>query len=381
MNVIISIYIFICIMMLLFDIAYLIVKNARVKGIGTGLNKLRVSLKAELDNYKPALGLSRKLKKFLVKDISKTKNLLVLQNQLEIITENIDEFKTEIRPHILNQIEVYQKKSDYEQAYYAYVVSFYDYENEKLDERFYTQFSVFLESKSLYVLSNAVKAAYKFSDPYYMLVVIQKLDQRAGFYHGKLFVDGLLEFKGNIDILHDLILDKFYQYSPLTQSNLLNYFRLKGTDIEDFCLDILKARKVDNSVIYEAMRYFVKYHNEEIKRMFLSILLDEDSFWVEQMIAIQGLNRYDDPLVKEIIKEKITSTNWYIRTNALSYLHYHNLAPEEITEILFLKDKYTNESLLYLYKDDQQATEYIEGIIESINAERNILEKLKAPTV
>lgn len=362
--------------MLLFNIAFLLVKNARIKGIEVGHKKLRERIITEINNYNPMLGLSESSKKFLTQDIAQTKNMVVLISQLEMTSVNIEQIKSEIRPYILSHIKAYQKKSEYEQAYYAHIVSIFDYKKEKLTESFYSSFSLFLNSKSLYVLSNAVNAAYRFADPYYMSVVIQKLDERGGFFQGNLFVDGLLQFQGDINILHNLIIDKFYQYTSLMQVNLLQYFRLKGTQVNNLCLDILKNKTLEDGVLYEAMRYFAKYPHDEAKRMFIMILEDEDSFWVEQMLAIQGLNCYDESLVKKIIKDKITNENWYVRINAVSYLYNHSLSLEEICEILCMKDRYTNDALLYLYREDEKTSEYIMGVIEKLDEERKTLAKL-----
>jgi hypothetical protein len=371
MNIIIDIYIFVCVMLLLFDIVFLLTKNLKNRKLYPQKNKLKDMIRSELENYNPKIGLSHQLKDFLNNKIEKTKNLIILQKELENTTLHRQKILTEIRPYIFNKIGSYQNKNEYEQAYYAYVVSCFDYEKEKYDEKFYNAFLEFLDSKSLYVFSNTMNAIYKFSDPYLMSIAIQKVNERNGFYHSKLFIDGLLEFKGDVDILHSLIIEKFYQYSNLTQESLLNYFRIKGADVDEFCLDILKEQKVNKEVLYAAMRYFSKHYNEQAKTIFIDILKDSETFWVEQLLAIQALNEYDEPLVKHVIKEKITSKNWHVRINAISYLHDHTLSREEIFYILSLNDQYTNEALLYYYKDDKEISEYIIETINRLSEEQN----------
>lgn len=366
-------------MLLLFNIVFLITKNFKNRKFYPGKNKLKNMLQREMEHYDPKMGLSNELKIFLTKGIEKTKNLIILQRELENITEHKQKIKAEVLPYVLNKIESYQKKTEYEQAYYAHVISCFDYGKEKYDEKFYQRFLEFLDSKSLYVFSNAMNAIYKFSDPYLLSVSIQKVNERNGFYHSKLFVDGLLEFKGDVDILHSLMIEKFYQYSTLIQESLLNYFRLKDANVDEFCLDILKERKVNDEALYSAMRYFAKHPNEEAKTIFIDILKNSESFWVEQLLAIQALKSYDEPLVKNVIKEKITSKNWHVRINSISYLHYHILSKSEIFHILSLKDQYTNEALLYFYKDDKEISEYIVEIINMLNAEENETQEINSP--
>lgn len=377
MNIIIDIYIFVCIMLLLFDIVFLLTKNLKNRKLYPQKNKSKDMLRIELDNYDYKIGLSDKLRDFLNNKIEKTKNLIILQKGLENTKLHKQKILSEIRPYILNKIKSYQNKSEYEQAYYAYVVSCFDYEKENYYEKFYNSFLEFLDSKSLYVFSNTMDAIYKFSNPYILSIAIQKVDERNGFYHSKLFIDGLLEFKGDSETLHSLMIEKFYKYSSLTQESLLNYFRLKGANVGEFCLDILKERKVEDEVLYAAMRYFARYPSEKSKTIFIEVLKDGETFWVEQLLAIQALNKYDEPLVKKTIKEKITSQNWHIRINAIGYLHDRTLSKAEIFNIVSLDDKYTNEALLYYYKDDKEISEYIVKTINNINEDKNKGEESK----
>ena len=381
MNIIIEIYIFVCAMLLLFDVVFLITKNLKNRKFHPQKNKLKNMIQIELQNYDPAVGLSNKLKDFLENKIEKTKNLIILQNELERTIRYKKNIQVEIRPYILNKIDIYLNKNEYEQAYYAYVVSCFDYEKEKYDEKFYSKFLLFLDSKSLYIFSNAMNAIYKFADPYLMSVAIQKVNEKNGFYHSKLFVDGLLKFDGDSDRLNSLIIDDFYKYSALTQDSLLTYFRLKGANVDKLCLDILRNRKVDDEVLYAAMRYFAKYPNEQAKKMFTELLKADETFWVEQLLAIQALKHYDEPLVRHLIKEKITSRNWHVRINAIGYLHNKGLGQDEILNILSLSDKYTNEALLHYYKDDMEISKYIRDTMSAINTEQNKVQEIESTLV
>ena len=113
------------------------------------------------------------------------------------------------------------------------------------------------------------------------------------------------------------------------------------------------------------MRYFAKYPNETAKEYFINVLKNEEE-WIRQMLAIQALGRYSEPEIRGLIKNKITSQNWHVRVNAADYLKKNGLDKEEIREIINLKDRYTNETLLYQYRDDEAMTEYIAQMIEQV---------------
>lgn len=371
MNIIIEIYIFICIMLLLFDVVFLVVKNTKNKRFFPQKDKIKDKIQDELNRYDPKIGLSSSLKSFLLTNLDKTKNLIILQNELHTLTDHKAEIEAEIWPYILSKVSVYLKKSEYEQAYYAYVVSNFDDLDVKWDERFFSIFITFLDSKSLYVFSNAMNAIYKFADPYLMSISIQKVNERNGFYHSKLFVDGLLDYKGDQELLQNLILEKFYDYSSMTQESILNYFRLQGAKVEEFCLQLLKKREVHPEVYYGALRYFAKYPCPESKDICLDLLQNSETFWVEQLLAIQALKSYGDPLVKQVIRGRVTSCHWHVRLNAINYLHHHSLSKDEIFQILSLSDKYTNEALLYYYREEFPMVTYISEVLQSREEKQN----------
>ncbi len=354
-------------MLLIFNLIFIFIKRLKNSRLYHENNKLESILKTELDNYNPNKGLSTELKEILRNKTSSTKNLIIVQNEFEKPRKYRKQLKDEARPYVFNQINNYQKANDYEQAYYAYVISTFDYEELELKDKFYVDFLRFLDSKSLYVYSNAMDAIYKFADPHIMSIAIKKIDEREGFYHSKLFVDGLLDFKGDVEVLHNMLIGKFYNYSGRMHKSLIDYFRIKDVDIKEFALKIIEERKLDDEVIYSAMRYFRKNPNEESKNIFIEILKNDENFWIDQLLAIQSLESYKDPLVRSLIKDKITSENWNIRTNSIAYLHKHGLTKEEIYGILALRDKYTNETLLYYYKDDQEISQYIINVLEKMN--------------
>lgn len=369
MNIIIEVYIFVCVMLLVFDIAFLVMKNAKNHKYYPQNSKFEKIVQKEFESYSKSEGLSKAFKEQLPKRIKKTRNLVILQNQLEEVKSFREEIALELRPYIFNEIENYKEKSAYEQAYYTYVISKFDYSKHKADHGFCSKFITFLDSKSLYTFTNTMNAIYSFGDHNLMCLAIEKASERNGFYHKKLLVDGLLTFNGDFKELNKLIEEKFYKYSPMIQESLLDYFRLKNVNASELCIDILKNKRGDSQVLYSAMRYFAKYPDAKSKQVFIDILQRDNVVWIEQMLAIQGLKHYSDAGVKALIGAKITSSNWYVRLNAVSYLHDHNMSKDDIFNILSIKDKYANEALLYQYKEDSEMSTYIMNTVQMLSGE------------
>lgn len=364
MTIVIQVYLIICICLFLFDVFFLWIKNRRNQEFFPKNSKLEEQINEEIDQHHKSGSFSESFQGQISSKLKKTNNLITLMEVLEQRTEAYPWFK----PVVLSLIQEYQKKSDYEQAYYAYAISKFDYENDPVPGNFVTQFVEFLDSNSLYTFSNAMDAIYKFGNTNLLMNGIVKADKRQGSYHEKLIIDGLLGSKADFEELNSRLVNNFFEYSPFMQKTLLNYLRMTGFDIKELCLKLIhEGDSIDREVRYAAMRYFVKYPCDESKEIFLNIIKERDEeespIWIEQMLAIQGLEKDNSPTIYEAISKLATSSDWYVRTKAVAYLHYHGLSKDDVFEILCRRDNYTNDALLYQYRNDKEMTKYIVEII------------------
>ena len=365
MTIVIQIYIIVCIALLVFDICFLFLKNRKKEVFFPKNEKLEKQILDEIGAFHQQGKFSSDFETTLSRKLNKTQNLITLMTILE---EN-PKFKEKFRPIIFDKIDEYAKKSDYEQAYYTYVISTFDYENVEIFGSFAVQFIKFLDSKSLYTFVNTMEAIYAFGQDNLLLQALDKVDQREGFYNQKLLVDGLLSAKVDFDSFNQKLISQFPTYSDTTKAALLDYFRYNGAEISDMCLAILNKPNVENEVRYSAMRYFTKYQNESANAYCLQLLKNEETEWVEQMLSIQILSKSNHPFAYSTIKEKIYSQNWYVRLNAAKYLYDCHLNQTEMYEILSKKDKYANEILLYVYRDNSEMSEFISSTIQKFEEE------------
>lgn len=361
MYIVIEIYILICIFLLIFDIFFLLVQNRKNLAAYRLNEQFANEIRTELNQNPDEL--STQFLRRLETKLCKTKNLLTLQS----VMEEYPKQKNLFRSSVLAQFDNYSKKRDYEQAYYTYLVSTFDYSQSKPTLEFTNALLRFLDSKSLYIFSNTMDALYAIGLIQPLLCAVQKADERNGFQHKKLLVDGLLSAKVNRSEFNEQLLKAFEHYSPYMKECLLDYFRLDGYDISSLCLKLIKSETEDTQVVYSAMRYFIKYPNEEARSVFLEILADPDVYWVRQMLAIQALHVYRDEEVRKAVQKKITHSNWYIRVNAVEYLYSCGLSKEQLFDIIQLRDRYVNDCLLYQYRNDKEMTGYIDDTIRLLN--------------
>jgi len=93
-----------------------------------------------------------------------------------------------------------------------------------------------------------------------------------------------------------------------------------------------------------------------------------------------GLPAFDivglpDAAVREAVLKKVTSPNWYVRTKAISYLHRWGLTKEQIFDILYLRDKYADNALLYQYRNEKELSHYIIDTMQLLQRQDEAVEE------
>ena len=365
MNLFIKIYILLCVALIAFDLAFLAVKNIRNYEFYPRNKKLEKRIRDEIVLRREFGSFSPNFLRDMNRLLSKTQNLITLHSELE----RAPYAKEWFRPVVLAQIDSYIEKSDYEQAFYTYMVSIFDYSEEQITPNFANQFITFLDSNSLYTFSNTMNALYRFGQVNLILLGIDKVNDRGKFYHKKLLTDGILASKVDQIELTKHLVERFFRYSPHVQDCLLDIFRMGKGDAFALCMSLMTNTEITEQVRYSAMRYFIKHPDDLSRSFFVNKLKDANIPWVEQMLSIQAMGVYDDKEAYQLIKSKATSSHWYVRTNAVEYLHHHGISREEIAEILQTQDRYAGEALLYQYRNDHEMTLYIIRTIQEIAAQ------------
>ena len=119
MNLMIQIYMTVCVVLLIFDIGFLLVKNMRNHRFYPRVPKFEEQILKEIEIRKETGAFSKEFQNDLLKKLPKIKYLIALQGVLE----KNPEAKAWFKPAIFSCIEAYKRKADYEQAYYTYVIS------------------------------------------------------------------------------------------------------------------------------------------------------------------------------------------------------------------------------------------------------------------
>lgn len=377
MSIILGVYIFICIMLFLFNVFFILIKNTKKNRMFSSDKSIEEKFGLAIKNYDSKVGLDRETKDYISKKIEKTKNLIELMDVFEKNRDIISEELTiEIREIILEKEEIYVKSKEIEKAYYPYVLSLFDYSDREFTRYEKSNIVDFLECESLYTFVNTMELVYKISDLELLEMAMEKVNTSEIFYHKKLLIDGLMKYKGNEKDMRYSIEKHFFSYKDEVQEALVDFCRMRKLDINYLCMEILnKENEIYPEVRYAAMRYFISNRDEDSKYYFIMLLQQDNIYWVEKMLSIQVLYKYNDDIIYDLIKDCATDRNWYVRNAAIKYLHSKNISQDEIFSVLDKRDRYTNEELLYEYREEKNISDYIkEMIAKFVEEEKNKVE-------
>lgn len=359
MRIFLNFYFTICIVLVIFNITFIIYNKLKANRYYETRVTKQGELKKHLDTYLETGEVSKYLENYLTKKIKKTNKLLVLNN----LMENEPKVKALAQPYIWKYLNHYLSKNEYEKAFFAYVVSKLDYQNYEVANQQLLKFLTLLNSNSIYTFTNAMNTLYQMGNGSLMLIGVNKVNERNNFYNHKMLVDGLVAYQGDHLELASKLQTNFKNYQSNIKIAIIDYFRIKDIDSSDFFTVVLKTTK-DNEVKYALARYFTKHPSDEVNDFFIEELIKSNN-WLDELQAIKVLNNYQDLKISKQIFKKVNSRNWHVRRAAIKYFYEHQRKVEDLYPLIDLQDRYVDDLVLYFVQDDSN---YYQVLSDRIDA-------------
>lgn len=349
-TIILYIYLFIIIMLILFNIAYALREKVLVKTNKIKYDKYYEKIKQlEIDGE---IKYDLLHLKFLKKELKKINNLLIYYNVINDIKEENHTFCTnylltynEIFIYI---IKTYQKKESIQKAYIAYFISqIYPFEKIKsdiIDEAMLE----YIKDKSIYARENAMLYFYKRGSAQLIITALKIISAHNFYYNKKLLSNDMLKITGSKKQLIMGLLDNFNDFSLDIQIAIINYSRYTSQDLCQIYYEMLISKKYDPEIELALIRYFGKHPYPKVLPYLLNMLedktLDNDNY---RIVITQILQNYDEKIVRDILIDCISDANWYVRKNATNALAKMKLTRKDINRINEINDRYGKEMVSY----------------------------------
>ena len=351
-EIIIYVYIAICISMIAFNIVYVFVLRHREKALSNNSQKFEKIICEQIELIKTGKEISEKHIKYLCKKLDRTAGITAFDRALESVSQKEPDMAQKYLVETFYVFEYltrrYISKDTIKIAYFPYILYKYNILKDCDSEKMLDTLLNLLRSVNVYCRENTLKALYSMQRPDVVVAALKIIDKNLSFHHPKLICDGLLNYTGDKESLKDMLFENFNAYSTGMQLNILNYFRFGNIRCDKEMLELLSNEKADSELRFAAIRYFEKFPIKEAESSIWAIAENlENRTWEYQAIASSALKSYPGDVTFRILVENLSNSNWYIRQNSAISLEKLGYTYLDLINVFDGNDRYAREIMRY----------------------------------
>lgn len=351
-ELLIYIYIAICVSMILYNIVYVFVLRERENALRRNAEKFKRAVFAQTERIEQGDLVEESHKQYLKKTLQKTWGITAFDKALEEIDaahhEDVEEYLVETYEVFEYLTHKYLSKDTLKIAYFPYVLYKYDILKNRGSEQVREILFELLRSRNVYCRENTLKAVYSMQDAASVARALKIIDQNLSFHHPKLICDGLLTYKGDREALRDALLAKFAEYSIPMRVNILNFFRFGNIRCDETMLEFLQNEKQNCEIHFSCIRYFEKFPCESARKTLEAFAENADGHsWEYQAIATSALKSYPGDVTFRILVKNLSNSNWHVRQNSAISCEKLGYTYQELINVFDGEDRYAREILRY----------------------------------
>ena len=352
-EILLYVYLFVCLSMILFDVAVAMGLNHRDKRQKRVSARFEALVQAQLRCLREGTPIPQKRDRHLWKKLRRLRNLLAFDAMLEKVYEEepalVSLYFRQAEAQVVELVNLYCKRADMEATYLCWFLRKYRVLQGKPVPRILERLYRLIDAPSIYCRENAMEAIYSIGEPDPVLEALKRLDQGDHFFHGKILTDGLLNYTGDGEVLREKILKALPRFSLPMEVALVNYLRLSSHGEQGKALlDILRDENRDQELRLACLRYFGSHPDEAAYEVIFSLAdRHRKQPWVYAAIASTALASYPRARTVERLKDNLCSPDWYVRLNAAKGLERLGLDADSLGDVMNGGDRYASEILRY----------------------------------
>jgi len=348
----IYVYIAICVSMIMYNIVYVFILRHREKSLLSDAHKFEKSIFEQIEIIKQNGSVSEKHKKYLCKKLDKPGGITAFDRALESVFAKEPDMAQQYLMHTFSVFEYlthrYISKDTLKIAYFPYILYKYSILQHYESERVLTALLDLLRSVNVYCRENTLKALYSMQKPEVVVSALNIIDKNLSFHHPKLICDGLMFYKGDKAVLKDMLFDSFKEFSVQMRVNILNYFRFGNVRCDREMLGLLTDEKENREIRFSAIRYFEKFPLDEARPVICDLAENEAGrTWEYQAIATSALKSYPGDVTFRILVKNLSSSNWYVRQNSAVSCEKLGYTYHDLINVFDGDDRYAREIMRY----------------------------------
>ena len=362
-EVLIYAYLAVCVAMIGFNIACIVVfrmKDKRLEHYSRRFIKMvRQTIEDQIVTEKHCKFLSKKLKKI--------NHLMAFDKTLEdLFVQDPKQTKDYIRqltPVFTYLTLEYRKKSEIQTAYFPYIIFKYEaFRGQPIS----IVMNVLLElvhSPSLYVRENALRAIYSIGSVDCVMNALWILNESNSYHHMKMITDGMLYFTGDTRQLGERLWGDFDRFSNEMKRVIVDYFRFSSPGHQERILELLTSQGVDDEIAYSCIRYLGKYAYPPAYPVLVDMIEKyQHDQWIYTAITASALANYPGDRTEAILKDLLHNPNWHVRFNASQSLMAQGLYYTDMIDVFEGHDRYAGEIMRYRFDQKNMKEKEAVGI-------------------
>jgi len=346
MIVVTYIYFFICLLIMLFTVGYIMYQYYRLRTFKKRVVLFKHIIDKQLNIIHEHRPLAEKHRTYLIDRLKNMNHLTAYHDALVSFQdhEDVTGYKQAIEPVIKQLAIYYEKRDDMEKAYFSYFVASHA-GGVWQDEVIYRTLSHYLDEPNVYLRENVLKALYQQNNPEWITKAYETLSRQHIDHHQKLIQDGLMRYPYDKQLLMEQLFNKRHNFSESILLGVIGFITYETSDYQQKFADWLKEKKVPLEVELKLYRYFKKYPTEQVKAHLLAaIKAPQDE---KRIVAADVLAEYCCDDVIQALKTAMSDHNWFVRRNASRSLLKTDVTIDDLMDILTGHDRYARAMLRY----------------------------------
>lgn len=360
-QVLIYIYLAVCVAMILFNCICILVFRRREQRIESVSHDFQNCVQKQLDLLEQGQPVQEAHKRYLRRRLRSVGNLLafdrMLSEEFQHAPEAVRAYLSALIPVFTYLTLAYRRRDLIKAAFFPYIIQKYQIIRGISMGLIVDTMLDLVKESNVYCRENALQALYSTGDCTCVLQALQILDRCGLPHNSKLLSDGLLRFAGDSEALIRAIWARFERFSVPMQVILLNYIRFASPAQSDRMLALLSDQSQDDEIRFACIRYFARYRCEEALPLLQEMASrGDESRWEYAAISSTALSSYPCEQTVAILKHNLYNKNWYVRFNASESLERLGYTYLDLIDVVESGDRYAREMLQYRF-DQQRSRE------------------------
>ncbi|KMT22218.1 HEAT repeat domain-containing protein [Clostridium cylindrosporum] len=234
------------------------------------------------------------------------------------------------------------RKSIMKFAYYIYLIGEFRI-NDKIINKILLEN---LNTESIYIRVNALKALSKIGDLNGFVDALRIISLRGLYFNEKIVIDSIDSFEGDIEELNLRLMEEMKNFTPQMINIVISHFSNTGyRKCSPLLIEKLKDKNTLKEVIMRIIKYFEVVKDIDSEPLIISML--DNPNWEVRVVASKAMLKYDVTKAEDKLRRLVSDNNYYVRYNTAMTLISKGRDYKLVQDIISGDDKFAKDIMFY----------------------------------